>query len=117
MVEKRKLQIKDLPKDALVAIVEAAGVPVRQDLIAGAIIEARLKKAAGFADQYEKTVKKMKTCKSAVKRRGLNVDARRQIYNAETLFASAKRMAAENGLTEKYFGAEKEAAGAPTPAR
>ena len=113
---KKKLSIKDLPKDALVAVVEASGIPIQQHLIAGAIIESRIRKAAVFAGQHEQTIEKMEACRSAVKRRDLNVEARRQIYNAQTLFASAKRMAADHGLTEKYFGDEKKAAGAATPA-
>ncbi len=118
-VRPRRLSVKDLPKDALVEIVELSRMPVSDEMIAGVIIEARLRKAARFIDQHKRAVAEMDASRKAKIRREKKAEAQLKMYNAVTLFESARKLAREYGLTSRYFDgfeATKEAAGGGSPA-
>jgi len=108
----RKLTVANLPKECLVKIVLATRIPVEERLIARAIIEHRLNRASRHVKQYDKIKAQVGKVRSKRRRRDLKIEAQRHAVNFSTLFESARKLAGQFGLTEKYFSGWKEKAGA-----
>jgi hypothetical protein len=106
-----KLTLFDMPKPFLVGIIEALGFPVDDTMIARAIIQHRLHRSGRHADQYRVLTAAAKKKRSARLRRDLEIQAQRHAVNSTTLFESAKKLADQYGLTEKYFNGRKEKTG------
>lgn len=100
------LTIADIPKDVLVNFIVSAGFTVPEELIAGVIIEARLGKAKKFHRQHNEKMAASGKIGSVKKRRQMEIEARRCVLNGNTLIESARKLAAQYGLTEKYFAGE-----------
>ncbi|BBO74698.1 hypothetical protein DSCW_21150 [Desulfosarcina widdelii] len=115
-MHRKKLTVKDLPKDVLVEVVRELDMDVPEEKIAAAIIETRLNRGMRMAMKHDELMAEAKTIRTKKKRRSLEIEARRNGINAMTFYNSAKKLAGQYGLLEKYFSDEKEVAGAATPA-
>jgi len=107
----RKLTLFDMPKPFLVGIIEALGFPVDDAMIAAAIIQHRLHRAEKHAGQYNAISAAAKRTQQIRRRRDLEIKAQRHAVNSTTLFESARKLADQYGLTEKYFNGRKEKTG------
>ena len=112
----RKLTLADLPKECLVAIVEATKIPIEEETIARAIIEHRLNRALSHVKRHDALKLEVRKTRYRRDRRQLEIEARRHAVNFTTLYESARKLAGEYGFEEKYFKGKKSGkAGAVSP--
>ena len=102
-MSQKKLTLADMPKPYLVGILDALDFPVDEVEIAGAIIRHRLHRSGIHAGQYTAITEAAKKTRQIRKRRELEIQAQCHAVNCSTLFESARKLAGQYGLTEKYF--------------